>query len=68
VTLLPGDTLVTFSDGVLDLFDGTLASLDEIEKLVRAAPNAQAIVDTLLALAGSNAPDDVTVVAVRRDR
>jgi sigma-B regulation protein RsbU (phosphoserine phosphatase) len=72
VDLEPGDTLVTVSDGVLDIYDGTLASLDEVERVSRAAPNAQAIVDHLLALAegfdsdGAGAPDDVTVVALRR--
>jgi sigma-B regulation protein RsbU (phosphoserine phosphatase) len=67
VTLAPGDTLVCASDGVLDLYDGTLASLEQVEKVSRAAPDAQSIVDTLLDLAGSAAPDDVTVVALRRD-
>jgi sigma-B regulation protein RsbU (phosphoserine phosphatase) len=66
VTLLPGDTLVSVSDGVLDLYDGTLASLDEVELLARSAPNARAIVDALLEKAASGAPDDVTVVALRR--
>jgi serine phosphatase RsbU (regulator of sigma subunit) len=68
VTVLPGDTLVSMSDGVLDLYDGTLASLDEVERLARSAPSARAIVDDLLALAGTSAPDDVTVVALRRER
>jgi sigma-B regulation protein RsbU (phosphoserine phosphatase) len=68
VTLAPGDTLVCASDGVLDLYDGTLASLDEVERIARAAPDAQSIVDTLLELAGTAAPDDVTVVALRRER
>lgn len=67
VSLAPGDTLVAVSDGVLDLYDGTLASLDEVEGLSRSAPDAQSIVDALLERAGSAAPDDVTVVALRRD-
>ena len=67
VTLDLGDTLVTVSDGVLDLFDGTLASLDEVAKVVRASASAQAVVDTLIATAtAATAPDDVTVLAVRR--
>ena len=65
--LAPGDTLVSASDGVLDIFDGTLASLDEVEALTRAAPDAQAVVDRLLALGGNNAADDLTVIALRRD-
>ncbi|MFZ2963970.1 MAG: SpoIIE family protein phosphatase [Rhodoglobus sp.] len=66
-TLEPGDTLVSASDGVLDLYDGTLASLDRVEELARSAPDAQAVVDALMGLAASGAPDDVTVVALRRD-
>jgi serine phosphatase RsbU (regulator of sigma subunit) len=67
VTLSPGDTLVSVSDGVLDLYDGTLSALTEVEELVRRSTSAQQIVDSLLELAGSIAPDDVTVVVVRRD-
>lgn len=66
VTLAPGDTLVSVSDGVLDLVDGTLASLDGVDALVRASGSAQAVVDGLLALAGRAATDDVTVVVVCR--
>lgn len=61
-----GDTLVALSDGVLDLFDGTLAALNEVERITRDAANADATVSALLALAGDNAPDDVTVFAIRR--
>ena len=67
VELEPGDTLVSVSDGVLDLWGGDLGSLDEVESIVRSAPNAQHIVDSLLALAASGAEDDVTVVVLRRD-
>lgn len=66
VTLAPGDTLISVSDGVLDLFDGTLASLDEVEAIARSSATSQDLVDTLLALAGTSAPDDVTAVVVRR--
>lgn len=66
VTLQPGDSLVSVSDGVLDLFDGTLASLQEVERIARSSSSAQEIVDSLLLLASDGAPDDVTVVAVRR--
>ena len=67
-TLQPGDTLVVLSDGVLDLWDGSLASLDEVETIVRAAATAQDVVDAILAKAGTDAPDDVTVITLRRDR
>jgi sigma-B regulation protein RsbU (phosphoserine phosphatase) len=67
VTLSPGDTLVSTSDGVLDLYDGSLAALDEVEAITRSARSAQEVVDALLAIAVPGAPDDVTVVALRRD-
>jgi sigma-B regulation protein RsbU (phosphoserine phosphatase) len=67
VILGPGDTLVSVSDGALDLWDGSLASLDEVEKLAHAAQSSQDIVDGVLALAGADAPDDVTIVALRRN-
>ncbi len=66
VTLAPGDTLVSVSDGVLDLFDGTLAALDEVEAIVRRSESAQDAIDTLVAMTGRSAPDDVTAVVVRR--
>ncbi|WP_394769765.1 PP2C family protein-serine/threonine phosphatase [Lacisediminihabitans sp.] len=67
LTLLPGDSLVSVSDGVLDLFDGTLASLDEVERIARSASSARGVVDALLEKASDGAPDDVTVVVLRRD-
>ena len=67
IRLEPGDILVSLSDGVLDIFDGSLASLDEVEAIVRRSPSSQAIVDTLVALAtGQQVGDDFTVLAVRR--
>lgn len=65
--LTPGDTLVSVSDGVLDLFDGTLASLENIEKIVRQAKSAQGAVDALLDLVGNSALDDVTILIVHRN-
>lgn len=66
VTLGWGDTLVSVSDGVLDLFDGTLASLRDVDEIVRRSATAQTAVDALLALAGTTAPDDVTAIVIRR--
>ncbi|WP_181578542.1 SpoIIE family protein phosphatase [Arthrobacter sp. AQ5-05] len=64
--LQPGDTLATFTDGVLDLFDGSLASLDEIAALVATAQPAQSI-NVLRRLNGRAAPDDdLTALIVRR--
>lgn len=68
-TLEPGDRLVSFTDGVLDLFDGTLASLDEVAAIVRDASSPHAAVARfaeLAASARSRASDDVTVVVVCR--
>lgn len=70
VHLGPGDLLVTFSDGVLDLGDGTVGTgLPRVLAAVRGAPSARAAVDAVLRLAvgAGDRPDDLTVVAVRRD-
>ncbi|WP_108248798.1 PP2C family protein-serine/threonine phosphatase [Planctomonas deserti] len=65
-TIGPGDAFVAVSDGVLDLFDGTLTGLEEVAAIVRRGPDAQAAVDGILALTPRRAADDVTVVIVRR--
>ncbi len=65
----PGDMIVSFSDGVLDLFDGTLAAVDEIGKLAVSASSAKELVESVQRLAqGSSNADDITVLAVGRDR
>jgi sigma-B regulation protein RsbU (phosphoserine phosphatase) len=68
VRLEPGDLLLVCSDGVLDLFDGTLASMDlAAQTAMDARPTAFAAVDSLTRLAAATTPpDDVTVVAIRR--
>lgn len=73
VSLGYGDTLVSVSDGVLDLFDGSLTALDEVAAIVRAAHEraglgfAQVIVDELMLRAASGAaPDDVTALVLHR--
>ncbi|MEC5190029.1 MULTISPECIES: PP2C family protein-serine/threonine phosphatase [unclassified Arthrobacter] len=66
--LHPGDMIVSFSDGVLDLYDGTLAAVDEIGKLAVSAGSAEELVDAVRQLSlGTSNPDDVTVLAVRRE-
>ncbi len=67
VTIEPGDTLVLISDGVLDLFDGALTSLQGVEQMVRDADTASAFVDAIVRKTGAHADDDVTIVAVRRN-
>jgi hypothetical protein len=65
--LEPGDTLVTFSDGVLDLFDESLEAIEAIADLARTAPSAAAAAAAIERLAlRDNAPDDVTALVVRR--
>ncbi|MEO7722585.1 MAG: PP2C family protein-serine/threonine phosphatase [Pseudolysinimonas sp.] len=67
VILKPGSTMVTFSDGVLDLYDGTLDSVDRVAEIARGASSAKQIVDEIERLARRDgAPDDVTVLAIRR--
>ncbi|HUW79056.1 MAG TPA: PAS domain S-box protein [Candidatus Nanopelagicaceae bacterium] len=67
IALSSGDMLVAVSDGVLDIFDGTLASLDEVAELIKNSISAQAAVDTIMQVAAnSSAPDDVSLLVVRR--
>ncbi|WP_411698141.1 SpoIIE family protein phosphatase [Conyzicola sp.] len=68
--LHPGDALIAFSDGLLDLYDGTLATLDYVVDLARdaASPNALAANLTELAHRAPELEDDSTVLVIRRDR
>ena len=67
VWLNEGDTLISFSDGVLDLFDGTLASLEDVVDIVRHTKTAAHAVSVLTMMAEhAESSDDVVVVAVRR--
>jgi serine phosphatase RsbU (regulator of sigma subunit) len=67
VPLDPGDTFLVFSDGVLELFDGSLASLFEVARVVSDTGSSR---EAVQALAGAVDPDDlfddVTVVALKR--
>ena len=67
VTLKPGDTLVVFSDGLLDLRPDLATKDVPLPVDARRAAHAQQMVDILAA--GSrerDLPDDVTVLALRR--
>jgi hypothetical protein len=69
VWLEEGDTLISFSDGVLDLFDGSLASLEEVADIVRYTGTAADAVSVLTLMAENDGEsDDVVVFAVRRKR
>jgi serine phosphatase RsbU (regulator of sigma subunit) len=68
-TLEPGDRLLVFSDGVLDLFDGTVASLDRAIDVALASgvSSMDEAVDRIRELAdGAAHEDDVTIVALER--
>lgn len=67
VQLDPGDTLVVVSDGVLDLYDGTLSSLDNLVTLALLAQDPWEIIDAIRARARGTSADDVTVLIVRRE-
>jgi serine phosphatase RsbU (regulator of sigma subunit) len=64
-----GDTLVSFSDGLLDLYGGTKEALVRIpELLASTGESASSMIDAIIAsAAGYNQEDDVTVLAIRRD-
>jgi len=68
VLMEAGDVVVAFSDGLLDLHDGTLAALDRIVEVVRTCCSAQEVVDRLTDLTRGVGllDDDVTVLAIRR--
>jgi sigma-B regulation protein RsbU (phosphoserine phosphatase) len=66
-TLQPGDTLVVFSDGLLDLRPDLAIKDVLLPASVRNAPSAQAMVDVLAeGVRGRELTDDVTILALRR--
>ena len=68
IELAPGDTLVCFSDGVLDLYDGTLAAIAEIATITHASTSAHAVAEAVAAIARQQQnDDDVTIMALRRE-
>jgi Stage II sporulation protein E (SpoIIE)/GAF domain len=65
--LLPGDTLVAFSDGLLDLYDSIDAALEAVRRAAAGSSGARAIVERVEALARRYPlADDVTMFALRR--
>ncbi|MBB1198667.1 PP2C family protein-serine/threonine phosphatase [Curtobacterium flaccumfaciens] len=64
-TLADGDAIVTFSDGVLDLFGTDADTFDRFAAFLDEHTTAAATVDAVAALAkASDHPDDVTILAV----
>ena len=66
--LEPGDVLLLVSDGALELWDSTLASLGALGAMWRDAPDIDVFLGRVRARAASHDPgDDLTVVVVARD-
>jgi sigma-B regulation protein RsbU (phosphoserine phosphatase) len=67
ITLHPGDDLVCFSDGLLDLMGGTLDTIPAISRLVQDADGPREVISAIRSIAASGPlPDDITVIAIRR--
>lgn len=66
VELQPGEMLATFTDGVLDLFDGTLKALDHVTALIAGTDPAQAVSKLRSLQEQTIADDDFTALIVRR--
>lgn len=65
IELLPGDSVISVSDGVLDLFGGDLASIDRYQAFIDDRNDIDHIVTDLTALADAgDRLDDVTVLAM----
>lgn len=66
-TLEPGDRLLLFSDGLLDLVDDQVEWWTPIGQLVREHADAGSLLTTIARMTATGSPtDDVTVVAVFR--
>ena len=68
LTLSPGDTLVSFSDGLFDLLGGTTDAFTDVAALVTGSTNCRHLIQRVTALAAEEKAliDDVTLVAIRR--
>jgi hypothetical protein len=66
--LLPGDTLIVVSDGLLDAFDEPTGAMRAARRLVASGSSADEMADRILATAARTAvADDLTAVVVRRE-
>lgn len=68
VRLEPGDTMISVSDGLLDLFESREAGLAAAIEVTLQSETAKQIVDRVSAFAaGRDTHDDATIVVVRRN-
>jgi serine phosphatase RsbU (regulator of sigma subunit) len=65
-TLLPGDTAVVFSDGLLEIVPSVLDG-EFLREVCGACHDPVAIVDRLVAGAPAHLEDDLTILALRRE-
>lgn len=66
LTLNLDDSLIIFSDGVLDFFDDETTTYTYLANLMTRHRNAQAFVDALIKLTPYGQPDDYTIIAIHR--
>jgi sigma-B regulation protein RsbU (phosphoserine phosphatase) len=69
ITIEPGDTLLSVSDGLFDLLGGAEPAFDAIAQLARQNPLADDLIAAISRLTALGTPvDDVTAVAVHREK
>jgi serine phosphatase RsbU (regulator of sigma subunit) len=68
ITLEPGDALISCSDGILDLYDGTIESMQHVALIVAQRSSANDVVYRIRALAQGvdTNDDDITALVVAR--
>lgn len=65
--LAPGDTLLSFTDGLLDFYGGTQDALEAIAAIIAEHREPASIVEAVRTLAGhAGVEDDISIVAVHR--
>ncbi|WP_146134445.1 PP2C family protein-serine/threonine phosphatase [Glaciihabitans tibetensis] len=65
--LAPGDILISCSDGILDLYDGTIESLRNVAEIVSSSADAADVIDRIRAVITTDVTDDdITVLVLRR--
>lgn len=66
-TMNPGDRLLVFSDGILDLLENESEWVGELTRLAVSLPDVQALLEAIRGLTRTGTPlDDVTAVVVQR--